>query len=162
MRVVFAPPSEVEFKTLFLSEPLRKGGGLEDISVFYPSHRRGGGVFSAIAGIARRVLPFLLNVAKPSVKEFGRSVLSDVVNDQLPLRESLKRHGVTALKSTGRRILNGSGRVARKKVGGGVRRTLASSAARRGNKKNKKKKKRMTNRRVKSRSKYNKDVYDLL
>ena len=62
MRVIFIPPTENKFRKLFLSDPLRKGGGFEDISVFHPppTYTRGGGIFSTLTGIARKALPFLI------------------------------------------------------------------------------------------------------
>ena len=74
MRIIFSPPSENDFKQLFLSSPLRKGGGLDDINIYQPrgiAHRRGSGILSFISGVAKRVLPFIIKAAKPSVKEFG-------------------------------------------------------------------------------------------
>ena len=113
MRVTFAPPSENEFKHLFLSSPLKKGGGLDDINIFQPRgipHRRGSGIFSILSGVAKKVLPFLVKAAKPAAKEFGSSVLKDVLNKK-PLGQSLKKHGVKALKKTGARLIRGSGKV---------------------------------------------------
>lgn len=117
MRLTFVPPSEEEFRRLFLSTPLRRGGGLEDISIFYPTRRRGGSVLSAISGVARRVLPFIFKALNPSAKEFGRAVLSDMITAERPLKESLKRHGIQAVKSTGLRLLKGSGKRRKSKKG---------------------------------------------
>ena len=110
MRVTFIPPSENEFKKLFLSTPLRRGGGLEDISVFYPTHRKGGGILSVISGMARKVLPFIFKAVGPSAKEFGKGVLTDMMTEASPLKESLRKHGIQAAKSTGLRLLKGSGK----------------------------------------------------
>ena len=113
MRVTFTPPSENDFKQLFLSSPLRKGGGLEDISIFQPMdipYRRGSGLLSVISGVAKKILPFLMRMAKPAAKEFGHSVVRDVIRKK-PIRQSLKKNGVKALKNTGMRILKGSGNV---------------------------------------------------
>ena len=82
MRVTFTPPSENDFKQLFLSSPLRKGAGLEDISIFQPKgipYRRGSGLLSVISGVAKKILPFLMRMAKPATKEFGHSVVRDVI-----------------------------------------------------------------------------------
>ena len=106
MRILFAPPSENEFKKLFSINRKVNGGGLNDITVFNPSVRRGGGIFSTIA---RRVLPFLFNTVKPVVKEFGKNVASDILLNNKPWKETLKKRGVTALKETGRRVFSGSG-----------------------------------------------------
>ena len=96
MRVTFTPPSENEFKQLFLSSPLKKGGGLEDISVFQPRgipQRRGSGIFSILSGVAKRVLPFLMKADKPAAREFDSSVVRDVLKNK-PLNQFLKKHGV--------------------------------------------------------------------
>ena len=122
MRIIFTPPSEEEFKQLFHSIPLRKGGGLNDISVFQPylpsiqrHNRKGAGFFSFISGIAKNVLPFLFNAAKPAAKQFGTAVMKDVLEGNVPIKKSLKRHGMNALKDTGLRLLKGSGRINKKK-----------------------------------------------
>ena len=84
MRVAFIPPSEHEFKTLFLSTPLRKGGGLDDINIYQPKYppttvryRKGGGIFSFLA---KRVLPVIFKAAKPSAKVFAKSVMEDALS----------------------------------------------------------------------------------
>ena len=121
MRVVFTPPSENDFKQLFLSLPLRKGGGLNDISLFQPSapislrYRKGSGILSIISNVAKRVLPFLIKAGKPAAKEFGSAVIKDIIEGKRPTRSSLKKHGVNALKQTGLRLIKGSGRLSKKK-----------------------------------------------
>ena len=118
MRIAFSPPSENEFKQLFLSVPLRKGGGFEDMNIYQPrglAPRRGSGILSFISGIAKKVLPFIIKAAKPSVKEFGSSVMKDVITGDKPLRKSLKQHGIKALKQSGMRLIRGSGRVVKRK-----------------------------------------------
>lgn len=119
MRIVFIPPSEDDFKSLFLSVPLHKGGGLSDINVFQPRHhtisprtRKGGGIFSFLA---RRVLPFIIKAAKPSAKTFATSVLKDAISGDTPIKHSIKKHGIKALRETGIKMLSGSGRITKKK-----------------------------------------------
>ena len=117
MRILFTPPSEDEFKQLFLSSPLRKGGGLDDISIFQPKgipYRRGSGVLSFISGVAKKILPFIWKAAKPSAKEFGSNVVRDVLNKK-PLRQSLKKNGLKAVRKTGVRLIRGSGKVQKKR-----------------------------------------------
>ena len=117
MRVVFTPPTEGEFKQLFAIEPLRKGGGLEDISIYQPplGLRRGGGILSFISGVAKRIFPFLLRSAKPAVREFGSAVAADMIANKRPFKKSVKKHGLKALKKTGLRLLKGSGGVSKKR-----------------------------------------------
>ena len=116
MRIAFAPPTEGEFIQLFNGPSLKKGGGIDDITVFQPytptlsGRRRGGGFFSFISGIAKRVLPVIFKAAKPVAKEFGASVAQDLINGDVPLKQSLKKHGIKALKRTGVRLIKGSGK----------------------------------------------------
>ena len=119
MRIAFIPPSEDYFKSLFLSTPLHKGGGLSDINIFQPRHhtvsprsRKGGGIFSFLA---KKVLPFIIKAAKPSAKTFATSVLKDAITGKTPIKDSIKKHGIKAVKETGMKMLTGSGRVTKKK-----------------------------------------------
>ena len=119
MRISFIPPSEHEFKVLFSSTPLHKGIGLDDISIFQPKrlhhsvgNRSGAGIFSFIA---KRVLPFIFKAAKPAAKQFVSSVVKDTIKGKKPLKESLKKHGIKALKDTGLNLLSGSGKIMKKR-----------------------------------------------
>ena len=110
MRISFIPPSEHDFKVLFLSTPLHKGGGLDDINVFQPRrsmhacrNRRGAGIFSFMA---KRVLPFIFKAAKPSAKTFISSVVKDAIKSKRPIKESLKKHRIKALKDSGLKLLS--------------------------------------------------------
>ena len=117
MRITFTPPTESEFRQLFLSTPLKKGGGLEDINIFQPKgipYRRGSGIFSILSGVAKKVLPFLMKAAKPAAQEFGSSVVRDVLKKK-PLRKYLKKNGIKALKKTGMRLIKGSGKIKKHK-----------------------------------------------
>ena len=116
MRISFIPPSEHDFKVIS-SIPLHKGASLDDI--FQPrrsSHargnRRGGGIFSFIA---KRVLPFIFEAAKPSAKTFVSSVIKDTIKGKRPTKQSIKKHGIKALKDTGLKLLSGSGKIIKKK-----------------------------------------------
>ena len=118
MRISFIPPSEYEFKVLFSSTPLHKGSGLDDISIFQPKrlhhsvgNRRGAGISSFIA---KRVLPFIFKAAKPAAKQFVSSVVKDTIKGKKPLKESLKKHGIKALKDAGLNLLSGSGKIMKK------------------------------------------------
>ena len=130
MRIAFIPPSEDDFKSLFLSTPLHKGGGLSDINIFQPRHhtvsprsRKGGGIFSFLA---KKVLPFIIKAAKPSAKTFATSVLKDVITGKTPIKQSIKKHGIKAVKETGMKMLTGSGRIIKKKKSKQVLKTLRS------------------------------------
>ena len=153
MRISFIPPSEHDFEVSFSSTPLHTGAGLDDINIFQPrrsSHargnRRGGGIFSFIA---KRVLPFIFKAAKPSAKTFVSSVVKDTIKGKRPIKQSIKKHGIKALKDTGLKLLSGSGNITKKK------------------KKKKKKKKgrsvlkylRKKKKKTKSRREYKKDIF---
>ena len=119
MRISFTPPSEYEFKVLFSSFPFHKGSGLDDISKFQPKrlhrsvgNRRGAGIFSFIA---KRVLPFISKAAKPAAKQFVSSVVEDTIKGKKPLKQSLKKLGIKALKDTGLNLLSGSGKIMKKR-----------------------------------------------
>lgn len=116
MRVVFIPPSTNEFKKLLggYNENILKvnGSGLSDIQIFNPAPRkRGGGIFSSIA---KTIFPFLMRTVAPVAKEFGSSVIKDIFIDKKPVRNSIKRRGTDALKTVGRNIFKGAGRVTKK------------------------------------------------
>ena len=118
MRIAFTPPTDGDFKKLFLSSPLVKGGGMEDISIFTPKgmhYRRGSGVLSFISGVAKRILPFLIRAAKPAAREFGSAMVKDVIRGKQPIRQSLKKNGIKAIKKTGLRLIKGSGKNIKKR-----------------------------------------------
>ena len=54
-------------------------------------------------------------MAKPSVKTFATSVLKDAITGKTPIKQSIKKHGIKALKETGMKMLSGSGRITKKK-----------------------------------------------
>jgi len=105
LRVVFIPPSEDEFEKLFGMNPTKSGGGLSDITIFQP-RKRGGGILSSLSGIAKKVFPFLMKSMKQPVKEFGASVLGDVITKRRNLKDSIKKHGVKAIKKSGKNMVN--------------------------------------------------------
>ena len=95
-----------------------KGSGLDDISIFQPKrlhhsvgNRRGGGIFSFIA---KRVLPFIFKTAKPAAKQLVSSVVKDTIKGKKALKQSLRKHGIKALKDTGLNLLSGSGKIMKK------------------------------------------------
>ena len=119
MRISFIPPSEHEFKVLFSSTSLHKGSGLDYISIFQPKrlhhsvgNRRGAEIFSFIA---KRVLSFIFKAAKPAAKQFVSSVVKDTIKGKKTLKESLKKHGIKALKDRGLNLLSGSGKIMKKR-----------------------------------------------
>ena len=156
MRITFIPPSEDDFKLLFTSTPLHKGGGIDDISIFQPKQtflmqrsRRGGGILSFLT---KRVLPFIFKAAKPSAKTFVSSVVKDVMEGKTPIKKSIKRHGIKALKDTGLKLISGSGKIQKKRR----KRKNGRFITRNSNKKKKRKTKRKQLRR------YKKDIFDII
>ena len=117
MRLSFVEPSADEFSILFDSNVLKRGGGIDDIVVFTNPRRSisGGGLFSLISGLVKRVAPVVKRILMPSALEFGQNVLSDLQSGKTNLKNSLKERGIQALKTTGRRILTGRGARKRKR-----------------------------------------------
>lgn len=118
MRVTFIPPSVAEYEKLFLhGGELSRGGGLGDITTLaYDSgYRRGGGIFSTLAGFAKRAFPFLVrNIIAPTAREFGNNVLDDISRGS-NLKGSIRKHGVNALKNAAIRVTRGGGKRKRKR-----------------------------------------------
>ena len=69
-----------------------------------------------LSGIARRVFPFMMKTMKPVARQFGASVLNDVISGKRDLKTSIKRNGLRALKRTGKKILRGSGKQRRRLI----------------------------------------------
>ena len=70
----FQVPTTEEFDRIFIKSLTKKGGGLDDIKYFSPVSvrgRRGGGLFSILSGIAKRVAPFVLKTIAPEAINFG-------------------------------------------------------------------------------------------
>ena len=160
MRISFIPPSEYEFKVLFSSSPLHKGSGLDDISIFQPKrlhrsvgNRRGGRIFSFIV---KRVLPFIFKAAKPAAKQFVSSVVKDTIKGKKPIKQSLKKHGIKALKDTGLNLLSGSGKIIKERRGKYKGRITSKYLTI-----NKKKKKKNSNNR-KTRRRYKNDIFSTI
>ena len=71
--------------------------------------RRGGGLWSFIKGVGRRVLPFLKQYILPGLYNVGTSVASDVSQGNTSLRDSLKRRGLEEVeRAVGRAARGGS------------------------------------------------------
>ena len=163
MRVIFTPPTEAEFTKLLGTLTLKKGGGLDDITIFQPystslrGRQRGGGFFSFISGVAKRVLPFLFKAAKPAVKEFGSSVVQDIIKGDVPIKKSLKKHGIRALKNTGERLIKGSGKI-KKKQKTNVSKKLKKTLKKIKTETSKKKKKRKTS----TSRDYKRDIFSIV
>ena len=117
MRVSFIEPSVEDFSLLFEDKGLKRGGAIEDISVFTNPRRglNGGGLFSLLSGLVKRVAPVVKRIIMPSALEFGQNILSDLQTGKSDIKSALKERGMQALKSTGRRFLTGRGSRKRKR-----------------------------------------------
>jgi len=78
-----------------------------------------GGLFGAFA---RRLLPLVKKFVVPHAAAALRSVASDVIESKQPFSQSLKSHGVNALKGVGRDLL--------RQTGSGRRRTIKCAGKR--------------------------------
>ena len=121
MRVTFIPPSVSEYHTLFSNgkQITSRGSGIDDIVTlsYEPSYHRGGGLFSALAGLAKRAFPFLVkNVIVPSARTFGNNVLDDISQGK-NLKGSIKKHGINSLKQAALKLTRGGGKKKVKRVG---------------------------------------------
>lgn len=118
-RVAFIPPSAAEFANIFDVSPIKiqRGGASSDIEIFKAPARslKGGGLFSSLAGVVRKVLPFVAKAFVPAAVDMGQGVLKDLSKGRRNLKESLKKRGIKALKSGSRRLLSGGGRRRAKK-----------------------------------------------
>ena len=59
-------------------------------------------------------MPFIFKAAKPAAKQFVSSVVKDTIKGKKPIKQSLKKHGIKALKDTGLNLLSGSGKIIKK------------------------------------------------
>ena len=106
--VAFKTLSEHEFNKISNSfSPIISGQGQGDINIFrrYRPNRlsKGQGLWSILSQIGRRALPFLKEWVLPSAKEYGKNVLSDVIEGK-NLKSSLKSRGNESLKNIGKKI----------------------------------------------------------
>ena len=118
-----------------------------------PGNRRDSGIFSFIA---KRVLPFIFRAAKPSAKEFVSSVVKDTIKGKIPIKQSIKKHGIKALKDTGLKLLSGSGKITKKKK---KRRKYKGRIVSKHLRKKKKKKK---TKKTKKRRRYKNDIFSTI
>lgn len=115
MRVVFHPPSELEFSTLLRSDAKFIGAGLGNIQTARFSlptrfHQRGGGFFSSLANIAKTAVPFLLRTIAPSAIKFTQDVVHDVSSGERGFKGALKKRGFEALRGVGKKLITGGKR----------------------------------------------------
>ncbi|HIP16932.1 MAG TPA: hypothetical protein EYG76_01315 [Methanothermococcus okinawensis] len=82
-----------------------------DISVYVPSGRavKGGGLFSILAGLAKRAVPFLMRTIIPEGLNLAQNIVGDINSGTLN-RSNLKKRGLESLHNVGRRIVKGGRR----------------------------------------------------
>ena len=74
--------------------------------------RRGGRIFSFST---KRVLPFIFKAVKPSAKTFVSSVIKDAIKGKRPIKHSIKKNGIKALRDTELKLLSRCGKIRKKK-----------------------------------------------
>ena len=117
VRVSYISPSTEQFALIFsIGGTVSRGGGVGDIRNFHSDvhYQKGSGIFSFLGNIARKSIPFLTNYIFPEVGNLVKNVVNDV-SMGVPVKTAVKRHGVKALKNTGRRVI-GSGKQKKKKI----------------------------------------------
>jgi len=87
-------------------------GILPDGRVYFSGVRRqkGAGLGGVFGAIARRLLPFAKQFILPHAKTALQGLASDLTDPNTSFKQSLKKHGVAALKDIGRDVLNQTGR----------------------------------------------------
>ena len=110
MRIVFIPPTAAEFSRLFSDDGQLSGGGMQDIRIYTPPSRspRGAGIVSLLAGLGKKIVPFLMRTILPEGLSMAHNVISDI-NSSISSRQSLKRRGLQSVSNVGRRVLRGGG-----------------------------------------------------
>ena len=136
MRVEYVPLSVSDFDKLFQGHSAsRRGSGLSDIRPYYAEgfHPRGGGLLSILGSLARRSIPFLRRYILPAAATMSKDIIDDYSQGQ-NLRQSIKKRGIDAVKSVGKKIMTGGRkrtktrrkrRVAKKKT---TKKTIKKSA----------------------------------
>ena len=132
MRYAYSPISVKEFSNVFRTEAI-SGGGLQDIKIYRPPqyYGRGGGVWSFVKGLGRKVLPFLKKYVLPGLYNVGTNVMSDVNEGRGSFKESMKRRGLDEVGDTVKRVARGGNRVGTRgvvkhRVGRGYKRDILS------------------------------------
>jgi len=87
-------------------------GVLPDGRVYFSGVRRqkGAGLGGVFGAIARRLLPFAKQFILPHAKTALQGLAADLTDPNTSFKQSLKKHGVSALKDIGRDVLNQTGR----------------------------------------------------
>ena len=133
MRYTFVPLSAADYSRAFRVDPITRGGGIEDITVYRPSqYYRGGGIWSFMRGVGRRVLPFLKRFVLPGLFNVGSKVVDDVANDRGSVKDSIQRHGMDGVREVIGKATRGGGSKKKKRCGSKIRGTAAAKRRRTG------------------------------
>ena len=144
----------------YFRDPIQLGGSIPlNENVFYTGIRRqrGGSVFSSLfSSLARNFLPFAKQYVLPNIKSTAKSVLSDVLEGE-NLKQSIKKRGVSSLKTMRRDYLaqSGSGRRRRTRQKRSPRKTKRSRAS-----VTKKRKRRVVRRKKKKNLGFKQSIFD--
>lgn len=112
MRVAYNHPSVSDFEVLFSNGDFHNNGGsLSNIKTYNsPVYiQRGSGIFSVLGNIVRNSIPFIRRLILPAMGDFSKNVIDDYANGA-PLRQSMKKRGISTLKRVGRNIMSGGKR----------------------------------------------------
>ena len=93
----------------------------DELPVYIPVRRQyfggvrrqaGRGFFSSIGNILSKLLPFAKQYILPSIGSAAQNIISDISTGDRPLKRSLKKHSISALKGMAKSYLDqkGSGR----------------------------------------------------
>jgi len=134
MRTLYIAPNVSDFNNLFESgERVGRGAGISDISTYSRPeflYQRGGSFLGGLGRIVQRTIPFLKSIIVPEVGNFARNMTADYGHG-IPLRQSLKKNGMTSVKNIGTAL-------ARKARGGKYKRLKPVKNKKQGVKKKKK------------------------
>lgn len=113
MRVVYSPISVREFEILLNRDRPQRGGAISDIRTYQAPagyYQKGSGIFSILGNIVRNSIPYIKRFILPSAMDFAGNVMKDYSSGSNNLKRSLKKHGVSAIKDIGKKILKGGRR----------------------------------------------------
>ena len=110
MRIAFVTLSEKEFNhVLSTQNNVLTGSGFDDINIFRAKrYLQGSGFFDFIKGVGKFLFPLAKKYVAPSLNDFGRGVIKDLVAGE-NIKSSVKKRGKKGLKQIGTRILEGRG-----------------------------------------------------
>lgn len=109
MRSIYHAPDAKHFDLLFIdSHTVQHGGSADDIRIFNSSlyGQRGGGLFTFLGSLFRKSIPFMKNLILPAAGDMTRGIAHDIANGN-SFKSSLRRQGMDALRTVGRRIVRG-------------------------------------------------------